>query len=156
MAIYGVSCIFLTKSKKLSDDTASGSEAHDLSRVAKTQLLQNVCPMSLNSGRADGQQFSNFLAASTFSHQLQHFALPLGERVVSIGDAAVSKAAHVVVEDNLRNGRTEEGLAGPDRRDSLDELRAGRFLQEIAARASLYSLGDVGLVAVHAEDQHTH
>ena len=112
--LSGVSCIFRDEiAEKLLNDAASGCEAHNLSRVAKAQLLQNVCPMSLNSGRADGQHVGDLLAASSFSDQLQHFALALGERVVSIGDASLGQAPDVVVEDDLRDGRTEEGLARP-------------------------------------------
>ena len=63
--------------EKLLDDTAPRRETYNLGRIAETQLLQNVCPVSLNSGRTDGQQIRDLLAASSFRDQLKNFPLAL-------------------------------------------------------------------------------
>jgi hypothetical protein len=54
-----VTAVLLRKLADLLKDAATGFVANDLCHVTNARLLEKVCPMSLNSGRADGQQFRN-------------------------------------------------------------------------------------------------
>ena len=51
--VFPVFSLAMNASERLLNDAAAGCVSNDLCRVAKAQLLQHVCPMSLNSGRTD-------------------------------------------------------------------------------------------------------
>ena len=106
-------------------DSTTCGKTYDLCRVAKAERLQQMRPVRLYSCRADRQDVSDLLAAFSFSHKLQHLTLAFGQRVVAIRDAAFGEAPDVIVEHNLRDGRTEERLPGGNGGNRRNQLGAG-------------------------------
>ncbi len=68
--------------------------------------------------------------------------------------AALLQGPHVVFNEDRGDGRTEEWLAGSDGTNGGQEVLVGGVLQQVGARAGGEGADDIGLVGVHAQDDH--
>ena len=139
---------------RLHDETLAHGIEHDLRRVVQVQLLHQVGPVRLDRRQPEIEQRRHLLVRSSFGEQLEDLLLAIGQQVIGIGQAALSAAAHVVLDEHGGDRRTEERLAGGDGADRREQILVGRVLQQVGARAGRQRANDVRLVGVHAEDDH--
>src|SRR5438132_1615277 len=104
--------------------------------------------MILDGLDTDAQFAGDLLIGFAFGDQLQHFRFAGGQPAALLHEYAANHSFAIAPHELLRNGGTEECLAGLDfayRRDEVDD--SGLF-EQIARRTGLTELVHVFVVAV--------
>ena len=127
---------------------------HDFGGVVQIELLHQIRAMGLDRGDADIEQRGDFFVRATFRQQLQDFLFTIGQQVIGVGQPASLQLPHVVFDQHAGDGRAEERLSAGDRAKRRHQIFVGRILQQVRACAGGQRTNDVGLVGVHAQDDH--
>src|SRR5437667_3181209 len=124
--------------------------------VVDVQLGHDVFAMVLDGLDTDAQFAGDLLIGFAFGDQLQHFRLAGGQTAAPLlHEYAANHSFAIVPHELLRNGGTEECLAGLDFAYRRDEVDDSRLFEQIACRTGLTELVHVFVVAVRGEDEHS-
>ena len=87
---------------------------------------------------------------------MQQLALSLGEQVVAVFNVLVLQLTNIVFHQHAADGRTKKGLTLTNRADGVDEIRFGRFLQQVAASPCLEGAKHIAFVGMHTQHDDRH
>jgi hypothetical protein len=85
---------------------------------------------------------------------MEDLFLTVRQQVIWIGQATVRQRPHVILNEDSRDGRAEESSTGGDGADGRKKVLIGRILQKVGAGARCERANDIGLIGMHAEDDH--
>ena len=111
--------------------------------------------MGFDRRKAEVEQRGDFFVGSPFRQELEHFLFPIGQEVIRVRQAALLQLPDVVLDEHAGHGRAEEGFSRADRPDRRNQIFIGGAFQQVGPRARGERPDDLGLVAVHAQDDHT-
>ena len=104
------------------------TQADEMAQIAGVKLGAIQAINAYSSGPIplfDAKGGANFFVRAACHQHLKHFLFPVGQQVVGIGKLPLLELPHVVVEQGLRDGGTEERLALKNRLDGADEIVVG-------------------------------
>ena len=110
--------------------------------------------MGFHRVQAQVEAVGDVLVAVALRQKLIDLALAVGEGFEAVGNVTgILQPGHAILED-ARHGGAEERHAPLHGVNGLNQLFAGRILQDIAAGAGFHGAQDVAFVVVHAQDEH--
>ena len=117
--------------------------------LCSPELLHQIGAVRLDRRHAQLENIRYFLVRSTFSQQLQHFLLAVGQKPIRILLTALLEMPHVVGQQQSGYRRAEVRLSLANRPQGRDEILFGRLLQKIPACAGRKRAQHVRFVGVH-------
>src|SRR4051794_33055278 len=93
------------------DDFFPHRVEHDLRRIVQIQLLHQIRAMAVYRVGAELQSIRDLLVRIAFRKQLKHLPFSFCKQIPGIVEVALLHKAHVIFEQSLGDGGTEEWLA---------------------------------------------
>src|SRR5438128_10435174 len=136
------------------NDSFGDGVARESRDVVDVQLVHDVLAMFLDGLDTDAQFAGDLLIGFAFGDQLQHFRLAGGQTAAPLlHEYATNDSFAIVPHELLRNGGTEEYLAGLDFAYRRDEVDDNGLFEQIARRTGLTEWAHVLVVAVCGDDE---
>ena len=124
------------------------------SRAWSFAMMRDTCVFAV-SGR-EHEPLGDLVVRQPLADELQHLALPVGERGQALGVGCVAEADRHPLEQALGDPRREQRLAARHDPHGADEVDGLGVLHEEAARAGADGPGDVLVELERRHDHHVH